>query len=1036
MNEYKLVEKPAVEQLEGLGYEPVSRQEIDGMRADESSVLLRERLVAAVERINDVPRETAEVVYGELMRLRDNETWFERLRGQYSKKPAGEKTSRTIRLLDFDEPENNDWVVTRQMRVAGPEKTIKPDLVVFVNGIPVVVLEAKHPDYGKEGWEEGAWQIERYQQEAPRLFDSNVFNIATNDISFRYAATGAPRQYWFRWPDPWPRDEKSFGGGNDEMQMGLWATLEPSRLLDLIAHFVVFERDPKTEQVVKKICRYQQFRATNKLVKRVLSGEARKGLVWHTQGSGKSLTMVFSALKLKYQRGVDAGETSHGGRLSNPNLMVVTDRRDLDKQITKTFRACGLPNPKHAGSIKELQAALDKNSPGRTVLSTIFRFDQEDERLRSGNRAERRRAVREMAVEDSDRWVLLVDECHRTQEELLGAYLRATLPDAHYFGFTGTPVKKHDKNTFQNFGASGEQYMDKYGIQDAVDDEATVPVKYTARLPEFHLEERELDVAFDQMTARLDEEVVEALKERGVTKGDLARFGPRIELIARDIWEHYRNHVQPDGYKAQLVAIDRKAVVEYKKALDVHIAKFFEKREGLSPMRAQQKAAQLSAPIYSKGQNDVTKHPEVAHYQLSESEQKRAIEDFLDADHELSFLIVCDKLLTGFDAPVEQAMYLDKPLRDHNLLQAIARTNRRFEDKPYGLIVDYYGISDHLGEALSAYRQEDVAGAMEPEDGLLEKLEQAHRRVMVMIDQEHREDPKAAVEALGSEDQWLGFRRRADVFLELFGALVPDQRALEYQYDAKLVGAMMPYGKNRWEQEEGDVDFRQYSEKIRGMLKEHLEVTGIRSICELKSLSDPTFWQDFEEGPEEPEELKTAAVRKVTELKKVISDKEAENESRYERFSERIKELIEALQMELFDAAEMMEKAEELARDLEEEEQAHRETGLNREAHGVLRILEEGIPAYDAESAEAYEEAHDAAADERLDGTELKELAREVDELYRSEELAPPRWHEKKGMRKTLRSEVRRRLYKAGVENWKNLTRKIDAFAVDEYRRV
>ncbi len=1030
MSEYKLVEKPAIETLQGLGYRYMTAGEIDELREDEGTVLLREQVIGAVVRINDVPRETAESVYGGLVALRDNEEWFRRFRGNYSKKAAGDSTHSTIRLFDFDDLDNNEWVVTRQVRVTGPGGTIKPDLLVYGNGIPLVVIEAKAP---KKSVKNGYYQMERYQKEAPTLFSSNIFNIATNDRKFRYAATGASWQYWFRWRDPWPRREGEF---QTEMQKGLWATLEPSRLLDLIAHFVVFERDETTQKVVKKICRYQQYRAANKMVERVCTGDHRQGLIWHTQGSGKSLTMVFATLKLKFARGVD------DPALKNPNILVITDRRDLDTQITKTFLACGLPNPKHADSIESLQEKLGQDSRGRTITSTIFKFDRDDERLRSGSMKERRQAVEEFAVDHSERWILLIDECHRTQEELLGAYLRATLPDAYYFGFTGTPVKKNDKNTYDNFGTPGELYLDKYGIDQAVEDKATVKVHYTARMTEWHLEEAALDETFERWFAHESPETVEKLKERGVTKGDLARLDTRIEMLARDIWEHYRTKVMPDGYKAQIVAIDRTAVVTYKKALDEAISQWLVENEGLSESVAMERAAAMSAAIYSRGQNDLGRirenpvYADIVKYQLTKAKQKAAVNRFRDEESPLRFLIVCDKLLTGFDAPVEQAMYLDKPLKDHNLLQAIARTNRRFKGKPYGLIVDYYGVSKNLKKSLSAYRQDDVGGAMTSEENLVAELEDAHREVMAMVDDRANRNPVEAVHALGGEDRWYLFRRRAKAFIDLYSALMPDKEVIPFEPDVKFLASMMAYGKDKWEQEEADLDFRAYSEKIREMLRRHVEVTGISEICRLRGLDDPMFWEDFDA---DPEDLETAAVRKVTELKKIVREKSQQNEQRYEKFSERVRELIEAFQMSLFDTEEVLETAEELARDLRKEEEAHEETTLSEEAFGVLRILEECLGAEDVAAAadgtygQGLAEGIAAAEAEKA----LQELATKIDELYRSDANAPSKWQFKTGVRKDLRKEVRHMLLTSDeITRWKGIPEKIEQFARKHYAKV
>lgn len=1076
MTEESAVELPGLRFLQSLGYTELSATEVNAQRESYERVLLKDTLVDALERINDIPRATALSVYNELAGLSDNEAWFKRLRGQASKKVSGESTSTTIKLLDFDQLENNTWGVTRQFYVKAGGNGIEADLVVFVNGIPLVVIEAKDLTGGLE---KGIAQIRRYEAQVEALFAPNAFNIVTTGALMRYAATGSQSQYWFDWPEStlseqrWRRrggfavaplqlqpgslpDVALSGRTQNQpfaktqaMERGFTELLTPARLLDLIAHFIVFERDATGQKVVKKICRYQQLRAVNKMVERVIEGKHRKGLIWHTQGSGKSLTMVFAALKLKFHRGIEHP------RLKNPNILVVTDRKDLDAQITGTFRACGLPNPRHARSTGELRALIEQESPGRVITSTIFKFDGDDPRFESPGMRERQAALAELAAPDSANWILLVDECHRTQEELLGAYLRATFPDAFFFGFTGTPVKKNDKDTYANFGAPGEGYLDKYGIDQAVRDGATVKVLYTARLTEWHLEDAEVDAAFERYFAAEDDETRQRLKERGVTRSDLARLSTRIEQIAADIWQHFRAHIRPDGYKAQIVTVDRRAVAKHKEALDAVIARWYMAEHGLSESAARLRATAHSAAIYSANANDAGELLEdesvrgVLRFQLSEAEQKDAIQRFRDPESELYFLIVCDKLLTGFDAPVEQAMYLDKSLRDHNLLQAITRTNRRFRQKPYGLIVDYFGVSQNLQDALSAYRADDVKNALRPETGLHDELRDAHRQVMAMVDPEVRVDARQAVHALGSLDRYYDFCQRARAFIALYGALMPDPVVIPYAPDLKLVTAMIHVGKMEWENEEPDLSFAHYSAKLRQMLEEHLEVTGIRELCTLRSLSDSAFWKDFNDADSETaRDLETAAVRKTVELKKIISEKLGENAERYASFSERLKELIASFQLGLFDdAAAKLDALENVARDLQREDAAHQTSRLSEHAFGIWSILKATVA--DVSNQEAPTEGQTEAAAQATEYAEayaegtvhaqhlaaLETLAEDIAALYQSDEHAPIRWQEKGSVRHELRKRVRHMLVRRKVAGWQELPEKIETFALKHFAK-
>lgn len=1022
-NEYTLVEKPILDALtKRYGYTYIHPNEHPVLRDRENEVLLQIPMVQAIRRINNLELAPALAIFHELAGIEDNQKWLEVLRGHYSRKLPGEETHRTIRVIDFDDPKNNVFAVTNQLRVQGVVVR-KPDLVVYVNGIPVVVIEAKSPTNQSQDVFDTVDQVRSAEREVPRLFYSNLFNIATNDVTLMYAATGSPREHWSKWRDPWP---KSAGDFTDETEKGLYALLEPARLLDILAHFVVFEtRDGKT---VKKLCRYQQLRAVNRMVERVVEGKHRAGLVWHTQGSGKSLTMVFAALKLKFHRGI----TSE--RLQNPNLLVITDRIDLHNQIAATFVACGLPNPVAAESIEQLRKAVTGGVLGRTVISTIFKFHWDDARLHSDVHRHRQDALRDLAIPGSENWIIMVDEAHRTQEKDLGAYLRAVLPNAVRFGFTGTPVKKGDKDTFQNFGAKGETYLDKYGIDDAVADGATVPIYYQGRMTEWHLHDKEIDVLFDQWFANEPEDKIAELKERGVTKGDLARFGPRIELIANDIWAHFRGHVGPDGFKAQICAIDRLACVGYKMALDKVIAKTLVKTQKLSEEEAKVKAGAMSACVYSPGQHDGEQHPELVTYQVPpEDVTPKLVPKFLDPKDPLTFLIVCNKLLTGFDAPIEQALYLDNPLTDHNLLQAIARTNRRYgANKDHGLIVDYIGVSKKLTEALAAYRREDVASAMRDVDELYDHLRVAHKEVMALIagvprTKDVKADVKAVVAHLATEDQWFIFRSKADAFLNAYASLSPDPRVLMFQSDLKFIGAVLPYGRLHFEHVE-ETDWKKYSEKIRAMLDEHLDVTGLKMVCKLRSLSDPAFWDDFETEPD----IKTAAVRKLAELKKESGERSASNAARYEKFSDRIKALIKQFSEGLIDAGDVLDESQAIAKEIVREDHAHVGSGLNERAYSIAAILEKFVGPVGVVS-EPPPPPYEGSPPQL---TPLQQAAAEIDALYTSEATAPPYWQDKGELKKELRGQVRRMIQHLGLTGWqKQVPVEVETYAVIHYSR-
>lgn len=1002
--EWRLAEKPTLEYLQSLGYSFVAPEEHATLRDGENQTIFRPHLIAALQKLNGISQTDAESAVAELIRKEDNEEWTEILRGDFSRIVEGQNTQKTIKLIDFHNPSNNHFAITHQLYVKA-EKSRIPDVVVYVNGIPLVVIEAKSPANYKDKNGEAFEQIKQSERDIPRLFYTNAFNIVTDGTTVLYGATGSPSKFYGYWRDAHPHANDF----ENELQKGLWSLLEPNRLLDLLAHFIVFERDAESGTVVKKICRYQQFRAVNKMVDRVVESKHKRGLVWHTQGSGKSLTMVFAALKLKHHRTVESPT------LANPNLLILTDRKDLDKQITDTFIATRLPNPTPVKNISHLRELIGSGVNGQTLLSTIFKFE--------GARR---------AISNSKNWIVMVDECHRTQEKNLGASLRASLPDATFFGFTGTPIRKDDKNTYENFGVGGEGYLDKYGIDDAVRDNATVPIYYTSRKTEWRIDEEKIDSLFDIWFAYLSDERREAIKKQGVKLVDLLRHPKRVELIAFDLWNHFKSYALPDGFKAQLVVYDREAVILYKQALDKLIAAEYEK-EGLSKEESLLKAQQASACVYSKSQEDdkpsEDKYKNQVREQLvqwypdevREKDIKRRFKQQSETPH---ILIVCDKLLTGFNAPTEAVMYLDKPLKEHTLLQAIARTNRVVDaKKKNGLIVDYIGVSRDLEKALSSYRTEDIKNAMCDLEKLRTEIKVAHRRVMAYIKDIKRtgKDLKAEYDALvkviGTEDEWILFQRKVRNFVMLYEALAPDASVLELSGDLKWFANFLLYGKQVFEKKEA-FEQGEYSEKIRQMLEEHVRATGLSTIVKLRSVIDGEFWNDFENVSDDEESQRSAAWKKTTELRKITEAMLAENYHQYAKFSEKLKELIEQMNDNQYSWADKLKAAEQFAEELEAEIKAHEGTGMSFEVHALLKVIE----AVSGDSA-----SKDAQ----------QSLAERAEQLYTDETLAPKRWQTKDSVKRKLRSSIRTVAHELGFkqEQLKKLPFEIEKMALKLFAR-
>ena len=656
LDELSHAENPARELLEKLGWTYVPREVLAAERDDEREVLLKGRLRAALLRLNEWMTEAqADWVIGELEHTegsgiaRNQRVHEDLIYGKpVSTATAGGRQSRIARFFDFDHPEGglNEFVVTTQFRVRrgnerrsleDDQRVVKPDLVLFVNGIPLVVMEAKSPSLLDVWKSKAVRQLRRYQEAgaewhgtgAPELFHTNLLCVAHCGAAASYAMLGAPENAYVEWKSVLPFSEteveQRFGAaptGQAQLIVGL---LAPATLLDILRDYVVYE--PQGGKLVKKLPRYQQYRAVGAALERLLTGrkpEERGGVVWHTQGSGKSLTMLWLSTKLRREP-----------RLQNPMIVIVTDRTQLDRQISGTFERCGFPAPERMERSRpepaerrarrrknnarepdplDLQTALRRGG-SRTVMTTIQKF--EDALTVPDGRLD--------VLNPSEHVLVMVDEAHRTQYGTLGTRMSKALPNAALIGFTGTPIDKgFGRSTMRRFGP----VIDSYTIPQSVEDGATVPIYYEARLPELHIEGPEtLDSLFEEMFDDLSEDDQARIRRRYANKETVAEAEKRIEMIALDIAKHYKTKIKPNGFKAQVVAPSRAAALRYAERLN---------------------AFNVSAyPIITTSPND---GPEFAVARNLNQEQMTSA--FVDPEGEPEILVVVDMLLTGFDAPV------------------------------------------------------------------------------------------------------------------------------------------------------------------------------------------------------------------------------------------------------------------------------------------------------------------------------------------------------------------------------------------------
>jgi type I restriction enzyme R subunit len=703
-NEARTVENPILDWLEsaelGWRYEDAKavareyRARRNDGSVDEREVLLlpilKERLIALNPGVV-TDDERADRVISRLRAERNNQEWLHWLRNEKTMKFALDEPEQNMVLIDYDnagtDEDGNDYLATNQFRVEGPQDNIRTDVLLFVNGIPIVNIEAKttgrdwHVD-----WTEGAKQCARYSREAPQLYYSNAFCGGVNELVFRYGVPGNKFHTWQQWRDPSPHIHIP---ENDQMRRAVYGLLDRGNLLDLLRNFIVHEVEEG--RPVKKVARYQQFAAANEIVHRSADlkreQEWRRGLIWHTQGSGKSLTILFAAQKMW-----------HDPRLEQPTILIVIDRDQLQDQMIGQFVRTHTQTCRVAESKADLVRLLSEGDGFRGIIITIMHKFTGHETF----------AVPRTNV------IALIDEAHRSQEGDFGKWMRATLPAASLFGFTGTPIENNDHNTPKAFGRilgkdeTGteriERYMQpggRYSIADSIRDGATIPINFQPRVSDWSIWGKNLDEAFEKEFAHLSENEREQLKRENAKLEYILKLPKRIQMIADDVAKDFVGRVRPNRFKAMLVCYDKETCALYKIALDELLGE------------------DVSLCIYSEDpDNDIA--PVKAHY-LGDAGRKKAIEEFKKEKPEeeaerakpdnkwrnVEILIVCDMLLTGFDAPILETMYLDKGIRDHTLLQAVARVNRPYNElKLVGVVVDYYGLFDKLEQALNFDKNE------------------------------------------------------------------------------------------------------------------------------------------------------------------------------------------------------------------------------------------------------------------------------------------------------------------------------------------
>ena len=818
MSEFTQSELPAIELFQKLGYEHFDA------KSQMYEVVLEDKLKSSLKRINPwlnennlqkVIRKVLETSITGGTSLMEINSEIHKLitkADALSLKPTPQDHPQAVKFIDYENLDNNEFLVVNQMKFKGERANSIPDLVVFVNGLPLAVIEAKNQTVDISDLAD----LEYYQANSPKLFHYNQIIGAINRISGLYGTIEASMKFYSKYNEKASKELIGLCENEPTPQdILIYNLFEKRKFLDIIKYFVIFEVvEGKT---IKKLPRYQQLRAVNKIVDR-LTNENKGGVVWHTQGSGKSITMVYLATKLR--------ATTSG--FENPTILVITDRTDLDNQISSTFRRTGFSNPIQASSISHLKILL-KDDYGKTLTSTIQKFQE---------RAEEKKEVEVLSTKENI--FVLIDEAHRSQYGLTASYMRQSLPNAKFIAFTGTPIDKEEKSTLHEF--YGGEYIDKYTIKQSVADGNTLPILYETGLSKFFIEKELLDAEFNKIFGNESAEKQKILKSKATQLDKNATR--RVEEIAKSIIEHYKNKSYLDGFKAMVVCHNRYQAIAYKKA--------FNKLTDMGQNSFQSKV------IMSFD----TKKDSQEFYDLAtpEAEVKQAIEDFKlpfgnEADmsrggnkqfDNTAFLIVSDMLLTGYDAPILQTLYVDKILKEHNLLQAIARVNRTRQGKVAGYVVDYAGITKHLVDALEIF-----SGDLEPSDVMVniaeEKtvLENRHTKLVnyfksIKVNRETNRDDfiLQTIKYLNPIDIKDKFKELVSDFNKSMNIVLPDPFASKYDYDFKLFNEIKMMVRDQKEK-----ITREDSKKLQMILDEHLRANGIEYL--LQEAIDITDYKKF-----------------------------------------------------------------------------------------------------------------------------------------------------------------------------------------------
>ncbi len=1057
MSEYTEVEQPFLQQLAALGWEVIDQgsdipsDPATSLRSNFRQWLLPEVFAKAVMALNSCDDGKPWLTTKQIQDLQDqllrqpNRTLLEAneaiqkllFKAQVDVNEVTGEQDPVVKLIDFVNPENNHFLAINQFRIDTPgcvKQFIIPDIVLFVNGIPLAVVECKKggPTCANP-MAEAFEQLQRYsnqrkdtQQQGykegePRLFHSNMLMIRSSGVEADYGTITSGDEHFYPWKTQWPQPDSIAQGMNQQQQL-VNGMLNKANLLSMLRTSCVF-MDTDGGPRIKVVCRYQQFRAANKIIERLRAGktaEERSGVVWHTQGSGKSLTMVFVARMLRVSRD-----------LSDYKILLINDRVDLEDQLAETATLIG-GRVNSIGSRKELREHLATDSSDiNMVMVHKFQVREQSLPLKVAEALGTYLAIPTSqtfgVVNDSSRIVLMIDEAHRTQGSDLGDNIFEAFPNAARVAFTGTPLisERHgEKKSYKRFG----DYIDTYRLMDAVDDGTTLQILYEGRTADAALNDKHgFENKFENLFKERSEEELLAIRKKYGATGDLLEAEQRIAAIAKDMVKHYLEHIFPNGFKAQVVCHSKLAAVRYQKAIQQALADTVVELESAavpdSGLIRKLRMLKAAVVISSDGTNE-------AAFVTEARKQARAWNavdnfcksfDFDDPDKVYSgiaFLVVCDMLMTGFDAPIEQVMYIDKKIREHTLLQAIARTNRVKKGKQRGYIVDYIGLTTNLTEALTLYaaagEQQELAQGLKNISSEVPVLEERYQRLLQLFAghkvarvREFVEGTLPDIEADAAvvheavkllKDEKV--RADFDVYLKKFlmsiDIILPNQAAHAYRVPAKRLGYILRVTKERYKDE--SLNLGDAGQKVRDLINEHLISLGINPKVPPVELLSADFINQLNQHAGGNVEAKASEMEHA--IRKHCTVHHDEDPAFYKSMSQKVESLIDQYQGQWEKLAEELEKLR--AETIEGRKQGV--DGMNREASTFFEHI----------ASVAFENGEVPAATK----PQMKKLMEAIVEVLQESIASIDFWNNSDKQKKT-RSEIKTALTLTGISELK-----------------